>query len=273
MENVTSVVQTITPSFAEGVLGEQEKLGVINRKVIPTVVDFYAKQMAAGQWRMNGQAIVFNGHRLLDGQHRLRAVVQAGASVQMLVVRGVPEDAFVTLDTGRKRQASDVLSIDGHTNVAVLAGATNLILQYLGLGSMYANTKTRYSTQEISVFANQHRIELNSAFDVGYLAKDIVGLPSLPVALAFLVRAHQRSAPFFQSVASGLNLTEADPVYQLRQRCIAEKANRVRRAKPIVKAAWLIKAWNAYATERPMALLRWRSDSESFPEIVGCLRP
>jgi hypothetical protein len=228
--------------------------------------------MTVGQWQLNGQPIVFNGRRCLDGQHRLHAVVQSGQSVPMLIVRGVSEDAFVTLDTGRKRQASDVLSIAGHSNVVVLASSANLALQYLAFGSMYTNSKNRFSTQDISSFADANRHELAVAYDVAIPSKAIIGLPSLVVALAFLVRSHQKCVPFFGSVADGLNLTKVDPVHHLRDRFISDRSNRVSSAKATVKAAWLVKAWNAYASDRPMALLRWNAEQEQFPEIVGCAR-
>ena len=76
-------ILTITPSMAEEMLSKNKS----NRKLRNTVVNSYASQMASGKWHLTGQGITFgkNG-QLLDGQHRLSAIVLANTAVEMLVV-------------------------------------------------------------------------------------------------------------------------------------------------------------------------------------------
>lgn len=85
-----------------------------NRKISKRTVSRYASEMASGRWLLTGEAIQFdlNG-RLINGQHRLSAVVESKATVQLLVIKGLGEEAVMVLDTGRVRSASDALEVAG----------------------------------------------------------------------------------------------------------------------------------------------------------------
>lgn len=72
-----------------------------------------ARLMRAGEWKLTHQGVAFAADgRLLDGQHRLHSVIEAGVSVKMLVFVGLPNDAFGALDRGLKRQLRDDLAQD-----------------------------------------------------------------------------------------------------------------------------------------------------------------
>src|SRR3990172_8052075 len=61
-----------------------------NRKLRDRAVADYARDMTAGHWTLNGEAIKFaTDGTVLDGQHRLRAVIDSDVTVQMLVVVGL----------------------------------------------------------------------------------------------------------------------------------------------------------------------------------------
>ncbi|MCD8302561.1 MAG: hypothetical protein LUC44_06035, partial [Prevotellaceae bacterium] len=63
--------------------------------------------------------------RLLNGQHRLKAVVKSGKTVRMAVMRGVSVKDFSVIDTGMMRTSSDILSIaqvPNYTSVASIIG-------------------------------------------------------------------------------------------------------------------------------------------------------
>jgi len=69
------------------------------------VIALYAKQMEAGQWDegvMQSISIDSTG-ALLDGWHRLNAVVRSGVTLPFLVVRGVPPTAFGKYDAHMQR--------------------------------------------------------------------------------------------------------------------------------------------------------------------------
>lgn len=118
---ITARTQTVTPELAQHWLENMIK----NRNVNLSTVASYARAMTDGAWQANGQAVIFDDlGTLVDGQHRLRAVIQSGACVPMLVVRGVENGATQTIDMGRARRVGDVLTMQGHKrgrNAAALA--------------------------------------------------------------------------------------------------------------------------------------------------------
>jgi hypothetical protein len=68
--------------------------------------------MRAGNWKLTHQGIAFNcDGTLLDGQHRLAAIVKSGKDIQMLVARGVETENQVAMDDHAKRSAGDALSL------------------------------------------------------------------------------------------------------------------------------------------------------------------
>jgi len=117
----TSVVW-ITPDTAKQILASNTAKNAARLK--DRVVKNYADQMRKGQWQFNGESVVISETgKLLDGQHRLHAIVQSGVSVQMVVVQGVEDVAYTTLDTGFNRNFAQVAKMQGHQNVITLGGA------------------------------------------------------------------------------------------------------------------------------------------------------
>lgn len=98
---VRSKLRLVTPEQAERWLATANRK---NRPLSPVFAGRYAADMKGGRWAVNGQGVVFDtdGH-LIDGQHRLKAVVLSGTAVPLLVVSGVPAGVFDTLDQGRRR--------------------------------------------------------------------------------------------------------------------------------------------------------------------------
>lgn len=123
-----SDIMMVTPEMA----AEWLKSNTKNRSLSQAIVNYYAAEMKAGRWELNGETIKFyeNG-TLKDGQHRLSAVVKAGVPVEMEVRFGVPNDSIIC-DRQRKRSVADMINIDNGgklktSNVEV--GAYNLLVR------------------------------------------------------------------------------------------------------------------------------------------------
>ena len=79
-------VEEITPNQAAKYLEHN----AMHRKIQQKKVDEYAKKLKNEKWELNGKALIFDSNgRLLNGQHRLAAVVKSGVELVTLVVRGV----------------------------------------------------------------------------------------------------------------------------------------------------------------------------------------
>lgn len=120
-------IELVTPEMALKWLAANPS----NRPVSDPVVRQYAADMKAHRWKTTHQGIAFDrSGDLLDGQHRLRAVIRAGVPVRMLVFRDCDRATFDRLDTGRKRTAADALSIDGTEHARTLAAIARCVIRF-----------------------------------------------------------------------------------------------------------------------------------------------
>lgn len=94
------------------------------RKLTRAVYKRYAEDMKNGKWQLNGEAIVFGEDGTLkDGQHRLAAIIESGKTIQIAVVRGVPDEVDI-FDVGVDRtalQMSKARGIDANASIVAVA--------------------------------------------------------------------------------------------------------------------------------------------------------
>lgn len=96
-------VMTVTPEMAKEML----KGNSTNRQISKSTVNLYANDMKNGNWKLGGQGIsISKTGRLLDGQHRLKAIIQTNILIVMLVCTDV-DDTNANFDNGRKRTITD----------------------------------------------------------------------------------------------------------------------------------------------------------------------
>lgn len=108
--SIETVTMVIDPQVAQTMLDTNES----NRNVRKNNVDTLAAAMKRGAFQMSPQGIAFDKNgKLIDGQHRLLAVVQSGCTVQMRVTMGCDADVFRVLDTGKNRNADDLRLFEG----------------------------------------------------------------------------------------------------------------------------------------------------------------
>lgn len=123
-EKITAKVETITPEIAKTMLGEN----VNNRRISRDNVNLFAREIRNGEWRFNGEAIKFGKDgRLLDGQHRLLAVIAADKPLTTLVIRGLEDETQQTMDSGKTRTLGDVLTLRGEKNSTQLASLARAV--------------------------------------------------------------------------------------------------------------------------------------------------
>lgn len=79
---------------------------------VPTVAR-YAADMGEGEWLFAGDPIrVDNQGTLIDGQHRLSAIVETGEPQWIMVVSGVDKAVMMAIDSGRRRQFAQQLQME-----------------------------------------------------------------------------------------------------------------------------------------------------------------
>lgn len=137
-DGMRTVVETITPDAAmefltrpPAVLSDGKPL--MQRPLKESHVERLALAIERGEWMLTPQGIVVaTDGGVLDGQHRLHAIVLAEQTVDMFVTYGVSADVFAVLDTGIVRTAADVMRTKGEKNSFHLASAAKLLFCYNG---------------------------------------------------------------------------------------------------------------------------------------------
>lgn len=263
----------ISPRIAQQIL---EASATNNRPLKRITVYRYATDMAAGRWQENGATIVFSedGH-LLDGQHRLSAVIRAGVSIRFYVVTNVKQSTFWSIDGGIKRSASDVFAISGYTNTNRLAAVVRLLTSYdRGFSGIAGQQPTMNDL--VDTFNRYGEAALNDgllAARVTKLGRQGASLAALHVIGSISDRASGLSTThdFFAQLSGMANSRAGDPAFALRNR-FQNAVSLKQTIKAIETFACAIKAWNAHRRGVPMSRVTWRTKknpAEPFPKLIG----
>ena len=87
---------------------------VRNRRIDQKHVNCLAQEMAAGRWMMTHQGIAFDANgTLIDGQHRLWAILQSGCVIRMPVSFGLPVECIDAIDGMKARSNVDRMTLSG----------------------------------------------------------------------------------------------------------------------------------------------------------------
>lgn len=270
----TMVRTTITPDQAARLLERNEN----NRKFSPNAKRFrqLCRALTNGEWQFNGDAIRidWNG-RLIDGQHRLQAVVATGTPIDTILVEGLNPQSQETMDTGKARTVADFLSMRGEKNAAILAAvilrrsvadATTLKTAF-GIGA-----SVRTVSEQLAYF-NDHP-ELREYAARGQAIRKNVALTGALAAtlmVEFDRRDKEDSDYFWARLYDGAGLPDGSPILVLRNTLIRLRDKERGRLPETYLAALTIKAWNKYRRGETIGGLNYRvggANPEKFPEVI-----
>lgn len=272
---ISSVVETITPAMARVYLG----LNVKNRRKKDHRITRYARDIAAGNWKLTGEAIKFDRDgNLVDGQNRLYAVIEANAPAQFLVVRGLDPETMEVLDSGAPRSAADALTLHGYGNGKDVAAVCHSHKMWASGGFIHAMTGTnagaaRMTNAEIIEYADAHPDLVGIAPQARKIATQL-RFPSGPVAVVLhetIALAGEQAYSFFDRIAEMQGGGAGDPVSTLLKRATAE-ANRGGRILPGTAMFLLIRSWNAFITGERLVKFQIGSATggwAAMPKILG----
>lgn len=151
-------VIVVTPEMAKEFL----KVNTCNRTIKKSIVRMYARDMKDGLWKLGGQGIsISRSGRLLDGQHRLNAVIVADVPVTMLVCTDV-EDDNVNFDNGKSRSITDQYRLRGDSSSIVSFKGSAFVKGCMSFidGSYKIGSPVKYSFEEFDNFLQSHYNEM-----------------------------------------------------------------------------------------------------------------
>jgi hypothetical protein len=259
----------ITPTEAQQYLEKTNHKK--NRKLAERNVSFLLGEMQAGNWITTGDPIQFNKDgELINGQHRLTAIVRYGKPVELFVAENVPNEAFKVMDTGKMRSAGDTLRISGHKAAYTMASTVRIIL--LVKSGRYDSRSGRHkncSNTDILAFADANKKHLDEVIHEGYVAygKFKFAPPSMLGALYYFFekKDSKKCFEFFEKYATGIDLGATNPILKLREKLIQNKANKTKYTDKDIMALHVY-AWNAFREGKKVTNLALANKYE-FPKI------
>lgn len=269
----------VTPAIAE----EWLEKNTSNRSLSDKAVSKHAEAMTSGLWHYDGSPIRFdNTGKLIDGQHRLWAIIESGTTQKFIVMRNLDPRAFVTIDTGKTRSFGDILSIEYPSMKSVhhIASVTSMLWRWhqgvRGKGLRATGNIAAAAPEELLKFFVPQRaeiVELQRRSNA--VTNRVRGIGGTTVALLMhiLNKIDTDDAEFFfDRLQDGVGLEAGSPILALRDAISrfvsANQSNRTTMPTELGVALG-IKAWNAYRRGDDVKQLKFRvggAKPESFPE-------
>ena len=250
---VRSRVQTVTPKKA----AEYLQRNTANRPLAKRAVREFAQAMRRGEWLVTHQGVAFDTTgALVDGQHRLAAVIEADIPVEMTVFTEVPVGAFDVLDTGKRRNAADVLAIEGEKSAVLLAAMVRTVWLYQNRPELsWSGGDAGVSNHQIVQTLQQHP-KLRDFVAVGEQVGTATGMiKSAAAAASYLVtQASSRDlTPWFDGIIEGTGLVKSDPRLLFRRVMFNHTrkpaGQPLRRRETREHVTLHLKAFNAWTTD------------------------
>jgi hypothetical protein len=212
----------VSPEMAEKLLATTDK----NRNVQRGWVLTLANEMRCGRWESdNGENIIVSETgKLLDGQHRLFAIIEYGAPVEITIATGAKDRAFRTIDTGHSRKPNEIVAMAGHSSALIVAAAAPLIWR------MWHQTGIREPLPATMVLDVVDRYPAMRKWSPLVAAQGLRSRILPPgVFLAALVyldniaKTPGVAERFFRGITKGTDLEDGDPILALRNRILQHR--------------------------------------------------
>lgn len=214
----------ITPALAKALI----EINTHNRDVRRVRVAQMEKDMLAGRWLVNGEAISISRTGVItDGGHRITSIDASGATIVSFVVLGLADEAQYTIDLVGVRNTSDMLQLEGTEDHKIRSAATAWFMQWEQYGKIHTEASYRPTTPMIMARAKG----MESMFDEALAAIPPMGKPIIrrSVCVAFYLMARSRGVKasditeFTHKLLHGEMLQSGDPVFAARERLISSR--------------------------------------------------
>lgn len=232
-----------------------------NRNLRTHLINKYARDMrTVGQdgkphWReRTGQTVkIATNGRLLDGNHRMHAIVRSGKTYLFDLCFGVDPEDMPVIDAGGPRTANDTIKAAGGQDLGRTSPIVRHIISWESGGYMGPTGSSAATPLEIWDRYRQDPGLFDAAARRGHdCMHRNVGTPAATGIVYFLLAQHPEDKPFaddfYDQLVSGI-YPVSDPtryaVYRLREKLLNRRSEKLDKAEMI---ALIIRAWNRWNT-------------------------
>ena len=270
MKTLKFIKQLVTPEIAKNYLLNNDG----NRRVSPPRLLMYCDDILNGRWKEDtGECIKISvTKKVIDGQHRLLAIVKTGIALNLHIALDVNDDVFDVVDTGKSRNATDVFKIANikfENSIPSIISTYNILLDNRKFGGQIHKSKTnamlleQYYENELfwqNVAKKSHNWYLSFA---KILTPSFIG--------GFFAYFYQldknKATDFINQLTTGIAI-ENDVITMLRNKLMQDKMSQ--RKMPLnLKMALVIKAWNIFVKNKSIKQLKFDVLREEFPTATN----
>ena len=269
-QNLVAKATLITPSLAQNMLETSARTGFMNRNISQQTVRIYAEQMKRGEWILSNDMIcIDNEGAVINGQHRLHAVILSGCSVLIFVFYGIDRNAFSKIDRLRRRTDADNLSVLGVANSKHIAPALRTLATYLTNGVFHEGG---HGVNNAVLFFPLYK-KYSEEFHQGVLFYQNQKIKRLTVGscislyVIFATINQDVANDFFTGLVKGEELAQGNPILALRGQLEA-LLTKNQGQRFFNSIALTITAWNLFLRGKERSILRL-ADKKEFPPIAG----
>jgi len=267
-------IEQITPAIAREMLDLNHR----NRSLSQPTVVRIAELIKRGEWMEDSTDAIGldTDGGVVNGQHRLQAVVLADQPIRALVLRDVDPSVIKVIDQGRGRNLQQFLAMDGrYDNPTALAQALDWVYRIRYGFERILPQEDKPTVPQLLDLLDQHP-NVQHSIPIAVSVWQPLKLHKGMVAAyhyAFATLAPEIADEFFDQLANGEFLERGDPVHTLRERLVENTSKpKERQAKNFELAAWIVKAWTA-KQEGSQILPKQLSFRKSGPRAESVPRP
>lgn len=254
----------ITPTEAKKILLQN----TCNRRLRNHHVDKLAKEMIHKKWKKTGVTIqISESGRLLDGQHRLHAVLRSGISTEFIVIRGVPDESNDVIDTGVRRTNGDIFQYNGVSkNYTVIPAIINFAYA-IKRGGQDVGFVDELTSQRLLELYNEREEFWNETTTLAqnyyYQCGKLIPTSLIGGFYAVFYDIDKDDAKkFMYQLCTGKSITN-ESICVLKNKLLQLAASG-EKLKTNFRNGFIIKTWNAYRTNEEITALRVNQE-EKFP--------
>lgn len=202
-----------------------------NRPPGKNAVERYAQEMLRGEWRETGDTIKFNRRGLLiDGQHRLMAVIASGIGQWFMVATNVSDDSMSYIDGGKPRSMLDRLVIGGRVGTACKESVSVARSMFVSTASRRAIVAS-FTVSDMELVFSRYGDAIQFSIDKTSFKAGIKGVVNAslraPVARAYYHMDHDDLSSFCEAITRGdMSMATNQTIAVLYRQIIRETQNR-----------------------------------------------
>lgn len=272
---MNTIQELITPEKATEYL--QTSIG--NRPVSKVYVNTYVNAIQRGEWKNNGVPIIFDyqGH-LIDGHHRLNAIVKSNTPVMMSVTRGAEEGSFTTIDCGRSRNLGQIIAMKGVKNynaVAAIVRGSQILKKHKRFWENNTD-RTTYGKRQNWDYYDVYEKDEENFIETAQMACEFhrqcniikaSWIGSLIYHLTLVLKHPMENVSYFFKELCSYKTSDNTTINALREFLLRKKTANIELPADELFAL-IAKTWNNYYQNVTTKIVRFVKDKEAYPILL-----